>query len=247
VQSTDVILVFKSPRSVAGLLSGKFTLGVDAAVAAGPLGRQAAAATDGQFGAEIYSWSRSRGLFLGVSFDGSVIDIDQLANATYYRSTTAGGAVVVPAAAQQLAGQVLQYTGVQAVPQAHYATGNYPMPGGSAAQGPAVLAQQHSTTEVDHVRDQLAKFAREMYEVLDPNWRNYLALPAEVFQANGHPSLAALQESLGRFETVRSNPAYTALANHAEFQSTYGLLAHYVQELSNSQQPLNLPAPPNSR
>ena len=237
VQSTDVILVFKTKRSVEGLLAGKFTLGADAAVAAGPLGRQAAAATDSRLGAEIYSWSRSRGLFVGVSFDGSVIDIDQLANAAYYRPATAGGAFVVPAAAQQLATQVLHYTGMHTVPPVE----------ATVQTAPTILAQQHATSEADHVRDQLAKFAREMYEILDPNWRSYLALPAEVFQASGHPSLAALKQSLERFETVRSNTEYRALASHAEFQSTYGLLVHYVQELSDNQRPLELPAPPIGR
>lgn len=71
VQSTDVILVFKTPRSVQGLASGKVTLGADASVAAGPVGRHAEAATDIQLKAEVYSYSRNRGLFAGVSFEGS--------------------------------------------------------------------------------------------------------------------------------------------------------------------------------
>ncbi len=244
VQSTDVILVFRTQQSVNGLLSGKFTLGADAAIAAGPVGGQAAAATDARLGAEIFSWSRSRGLFLGVSFDGSVIDIDQMANANYYRPTTPNGPVVVPPAGQQLASQLLQYTGVQQRPAASQ---TIPAANVSEVQGQIILAQQHSTAEVDHVRNQLAMFAREMYEILDPSWQQFLALPVEVFQPNGHPSLVSLRESLARFETVRADPAFATLANHPEFQSTYGLLAHYVQELSASQQPLNLPAPPNSR
>ncbi len=245
VQSTDVILVFKSQRSVNGLLNGKFTLGADAAVAAGPVGRQASAATDSQLGAEIYSWSRSRGLFLGVSFDGSVIDVDQMGNATYYRAATPGGQAIVPPVAAQLSNLVLQYTGVKAAANNPQPAGNpIPAANASAVQGQVILAQQHSTAEVDHVRDQLAKFARELYEILDPTWQSYLGLPAEVFQANGHPSLEALRQSLDRFNVVRSGAAYAALANHPEFQSTYGLLTHYIQELSNNQQPLNLPAPP---
>ncbi len=245
VQSTDVILVFKSQRSVSGLLSGKFTLGADAAVAAGPVGRQASAATDGQLGAEIYSWSRSRGLFLGVSFDGSVIDIDEMANAAYYRPAIPGGPVVVPEAARQLAGQILQFTGMQPPVPSPVPAGNpAPVANASVVQGQVLLAGQHATAEVDHVRDELAKFARELYEILDPAWQSYLALPAEVFQGRGHPSPAALNECLNRFNEVRSNAAYAALANHPEFQSTYGLLVHYVQELSSSQQSLNLPAPP---
>lgn len=76
VQSTDVILVFKTRRSVDGIVNGKFTLGADAAVAAGPVGRNAQAATDTQLKAEIYSYSRSRGLFAGISIDGSALQID---------------------------------------------------------------------------------------------------------------------------------------------------------------------------
>jgi lipid-binding SYLF domain-containing protein len=83
-QSTDLILVFKTKRSVDNIVNGKVTLGVDAAVAAGPLGRRGEAATDTQLKAEIYSYSRSRGLFAGVSLDGAAVQIDGVANATYY-------------------------------------------------------------------------------------------------------------------------------------------------------------------
>ncbi len=83
-QSTDVILVFKSGKSVEGIMKGKFTLGGDAAVAAGPVGRSAEAATDVQLKAEIYSYSRSRGLFAGISVAGAALQIDDDANAEYY-------------------------------------------------------------------------------------------------------------------------------------------------------------------
>jgi lipid-binding SYLF domain-containing protein len=83
-QATDVILIFKNRRGVDGIVNGKFTLGADAAVAAGPLGRKAEAATDGQLKAEIYSYSRSRGLFAGVSLEGAVLEIDDKANAAFY-------------------------------------------------------------------------------------------------------------------------------------------------------------------
>ena len=71
VQSADVILVFRNDRSLDNIVNGKFTLGADAGVAAGPVGRSAAAATDGQLKAEIWSWSRARGLFAGVALDGA--------------------------------------------------------------------------------------------------------------------------------------------------------------------------------
>jgi lipid-binding SYLF domain-containing protein len=84
VQSTDVILVFRTRRGVDGLVNGKFTLGADAAVAAGPVGRTAAMATDAMLKAEIYSYSRSRGLFAGVALDGAVLAIDHEANRRAY-------------------------------------------------------------------------------------------------------------------------------------------------------------------
>ncbi|NJD61610.1 MAG: lipid-binding SYLF domain-containing protein, partial [Deltaproteobacteria bacterium] len=83
-ESTDVVLVFKSRRSIDGIMKGKFTLGADAAVAAGPVGRRAEAATDEKLKAEIYSYSRSRGLFAGVSLEGSALQIDDEADAAYY-------------------------------------------------------------------------------------------------------------------------------------------------------------------
>ncbi|MGO4551000.1 lipid-binding SYLF domain-containing protein [Lysobacter sp. 2RAF19] len=86
VQSSDVVLVFRSDRGVDSIVNGKFTLGADAAVAAGPVGRNAATATDGQFKAEIWSWSRARGLFAGVALDGAVLSIDDAANQAAYGS-----------------------------------------------------------------------------------------------------------------------------------------------------------------
>src|SRR5690606_30098782 len=110
LQSSDIVLVFKTQKSVDGLLAGKLTLGVDAAAAAGPVGRQASAATDGRFQAEVYSYSRSRGLFAGVSIDGSVISVDQLSTGTYYRSPGPGQPVVVPPAALQLTQTIAMLT-----------------------------------------------------------------------------------------------------------------------------------------
>ncbi len=86
VQSADVILVFNTRNSVNNLLRGKFTIGVDAAAAAGPVGRQASAGTDGRLQAEIYSYSRSRGLFVGASIDGSVIEIETAETQAYYQA-----------------------------------------------------------------------------------------------------------------------------------------------------------------
>jgi lipid-binding SYLF domain-containing protein len=84
VQSTDVVLVFTTRKSIEGITDGKLTLGGDASVAAGPVGRSASAATDQNFSAEVYSYSRNRGLFAGVSIDGTVIAIDTKSNNKLY-------------------------------------------------------------------------------------------------------------------------------------------------------------------
>ncbi len=92
VALTDIVLVFTTPKGIEGINGGKVTLGADASVAAGPLGRQASAATDAGFKAEVYSYSRSKGVFAGLALDGTVITIDDAANATFYKKpgVTAG-------------------------------------------------------------------------------------------------------------------------------------------------------------
>ncbi|OOZ41077.1 hypothetical protein BOW53_04915 [Solemya pervernicosa gill symbiont] len=83
-QSTDVILIFKSDKSLESMKSGKHTLGADAGIAAGPVGRSAEAATDTEMESEIYSYSRSSGLFAGVSLQGASFQFDDDANAAFY-------------------------------------------------------------------------------------------------------------------------------------------------------------------
>ncbi len=88
--STDLILVFKSRESIDRITSGKITLGADVSIAAGPVGRAAEAATDIRFEAEAYSYSRSRGLFAGVSAEGASLAIDDTANADFYNDRNVG-------------------------------------------------------------------------------------------------------------------------------------------------------------
>lgn len=85
-QSTDIILVFKTRASIEGITSGKLTLGADASIAAGPIGRSAGAATDMTFKSEVYSYSRNRGLFAGVALEGAGVTMDRKANAAFYGS-----------------------------------------------------------------------------------------------------------------------------------------------------------------
>ena len=87
-ESADVILVFKTRKGVDGIANGKLTLGANASVAAGPVGRQTGIATDIEFKAEVYSYSRTRGLFAGVALEGAGVTMDRKANAAFYGSTT---------------------------------------------------------------------------------------------------------------------------------------------------------------
>jgi lipid-binding SYLF domain-containing protein len=80
--STDVVLIFVTARSVENFARGKFTLGVNASVAAGPVGRQADAG--GGVNVEVYAYSRTRGLFAGVALDGTVLAFDNKANEFFY-------------------------------------------------------------------------------------------------------------------------------------------------------------------
>lgn len=84
VQKSDIVMVFRTDHGLSDITAGKLTLGAGASIAAGPIGRDAAAGTDAQFKADIWSWSRARGLFAGVAFDGAVIAIDDEANQRVY-------------------------------------------------------------------------------------------------------------------------------------------------------------------
>ena len=83
-QEADLVLLIMNPKGIDYLLRSKFTLGADAAVAAGPVGRTAEAATDVQMRAEILSYSRSRGIFAGISLEGAVVKPDEKANYGVY-------------------------------------------------------------------------------------------------------------------------------------------------------------------
>ena len=109
-QATYFVLLVMNPRGVKSILKTKVKLGADAAAAAGPKGRDAAAATDAFMRAEILSYSRSRGLFAGISLEGSTLRQDNSANEKLYgRKVTAReivrqGAVSTPASGQLLIG-----------------------------------------------------------------------------------------------------------------------------------------------
>jgi lipid-binding SYLF domain-containing protein len=84
VQSVDLVLVFRHKGVLTKVRNGDFTVGGDISVAAGPVGRSATASTDYKMKAEVYSYSRSRGLFAGISINGSNLAIDKKADASFY-------------------------------------------------------------------------------------------------------------------------------------------------------------------
>jgi lipid-binding SYLF domain-containing protein len=93
-QAADIILVINNRRGLENFVRNQFKFGADAAVAAGPVGRDAQAATDLQLRAEILSYSRARGLFAGVTINGSTVRADQDANARFYGKRLTGAQVV---------------------------------------------------------------------------------------------------------------------------------------------------------
>lgn len=109
VQSSDIVLVFRGERGLDSIVNGKVTLGADAGVAAGPVGRNAATATDGQLKAEIWSWSRARGLFAGIALDGAVLSIDDAANQLVYGEGTTPRMIFEGRTRQQPADRIVDF------------------------------------------------------------------------------------------------------------------------------------------
>jgi len=93
-QAIDLILVVNNDRGLEQLVKNQFKIGADAGVAAGPVGREASAATDIQMRAQILSYSRSRGLFAGITLNGSTIRQDRDANERFYGTAYRTGQIV---------------------------------------------------------------------------------------------------------------------------------------------------------
>lgn len=112
---TDVILLIMNERGADRLLSSKFTLGGDASVAAGPVGRETTAQTDAYMTAEILSWSRSRGVFAGLSLSGATLRQDLGVNRALYGKTLENREILKsgmkpPAAASELVSALNKYS-----------------------------------------------------------------------------------------------------------------------------------------
>jgi lipid-binding SYLF domain-containing protein len=260
VQSTDLILVFRTPRSVQNLLRGSLRVGVDASAAAGPVGRQASAATDTRLQAEILSYSRARGAFVGVSLDGSSVSLDPSAQAVFYQPPG-----VMPLAATRLI-QTLTSLSSGANPavvppvQQTVATGpSTPLPGSQPTSPPSnavpptappappraapIPAAPQSPSELEAARQQLDAVSRQLAASLDEQWLQFLALPPEVYMPGHAPSLQALEQAISHYETVANDPQFAALTSRPDFQDTLRGLWR-LGELQQGTQQLRLPPPP---
>lgn len=115
-QATDFVLLVMNPKGAQKLIQSKTKLGTDASVAGGPVGRAAEGATDLQLHAEILTYSRSRGLFAGVSLDGQIVKQDNDANQRLYgrkldaKEILFGTSVRPPAAARALDAALTKYS-----------------------------------------------------------------------------------------------------------------------------------------
>ena len=159
-QSTDIILVFKTRKGVEGIENGRLTLGADASVAAGPVGRHTSVATDIVFKAEVYSYSRSRGLFAGVSLEGAGVTMDRKANAAFYGAsdmTPENIFVSSPNIAPDIANTFVQILTAQ--------TSRLPTQPGMTTGGPEPAREQESEVRTFGMPD-----ADESVDEYDPNY-----------------------------------------------------------------------------
>jgi lipid-binding SYLF domain-containing protein len=110
VQSVDLVLIFRHSKSLTEINKSSFTLGGDLSVAAGPVGRSSTANTDYKLEAEVYSYSRSKGLFAGITLNGASLDIDAAANKNFYGKATTSSAIFKETASTNSAVKTLKAT-----------------------------------------------------------------------------------------------------------------------------------------
>lgn len=239
LQSTDLVLVFRTPKSVQGLLSGKFTIGADASAAAGPVGRDVAAATDVAMRAEILSYSHSRGLFAGVSLDGSGLRMLNDETNAYYQPAPGtpqpapGQPIATPPSAARLLEEIARYSRPDAAAAAVPVAGAPLVPAGApiaAAADPRVVQQN------------LAAASQRLGALVDAQWQAYLAFPPETYGIERAPNVEALTQTLARFQAVAANPQYAPLAQRPEFVETFRLAQELLAALPKPA--LALPPPP---
>lgn len=250
VQSTDLVLVFRTPKSVNNIRQGKLTLGVNASAAAGPIGRYASAATDQTAQAEILTYSKTRGLFAGVSLSGASLQVDVPATQVYYQ-TIGGGSGVVPQSAISLVAELNRFSNT-IVPAADpalltQASGN---PLGTSST-PLVSDTAASTlpprpmTKIRVPAGSLVTLENSVSALLanvDAQWQNYLSLPADWKNAAEIPA-DEVYATLTRYERVATNPQFTALRSLPSFEQALTALRELASQTPERPR-LQLPPPP---
>ena len=107
--------------------------------------------------------------------------------------------------------------------------------------------EQREHRERDDVRrHEVAGAAQTLSPLLDPSWKSYLALPAEIYRPGAQPHPDSLQSALNRYDRVAKDPQYRVLSSRAEFQSLYDLLQQYERTLADRRAALDLPPPPSN-
>ena len=233
VQSTDLVLVFRSPQSLNNIRTGKITLGANASAAAGPIGRFASAATDTTAQAEILTYSRTRGLFAGVALDGASLQIDVPATQVFYQ-TANGGPGVMPPSAITLVEELTRLSTITIVAA----------PDPSAAFTPASgTGAQVSTIAVPE--GGLRPLETEVITLLnnvDDQWKAFLALPANWENAPAIPT-SEVNAILARYERVATNPEFANLRAMPSFDRALMLLRALAAQ-APQRTTLALPPPP---
>jgi len=250
IQATDLVLVFRTEKSVRGLLSGKFTLGADASAAAGPVGRDVAAATDTSMRAEILSYSHSRGLFAGASLEGSALKMNNAETDAYYRpaGTPPEQPVPTPPSAAKLMDEIALYSkpgGVEAALAAEVpvaATAPLAPLGTPAAAAPNAAVPAAGAPDPRVIQQSLAAASQRLGMLVDAQWQAYLAFPPETYGIERAPTADGLTQTLGRFQAIAADPKYAVLTQRPEFADTYRL----AQELlaAYPKPAIALPPPP---
>jgi len=149
-QAVDLVMVIMNDRGMQALLSSKFKLGADASVAAGPVGRHTEGSTDWKLRAEVLTYSRARGLFAGISFNGAVIKQDEDATREVYGrmvdfKTILTGSVTTPQSAEAFIAAVRQAVGTDTAPPPTPRSASTERP--TAPVNPPPAARQSPTPE----------------------------------------------------------------------------------------------------
>lgn len=221
LQSTDLVLVFRNRTSIERLMRGQFTIGANAAAAAGPVGRSMSAATDAQLRAEILSYSRSRGLFAGVAIDGAVMNPDLRATAAFYNQTPANPQGVAPDVATQFLRLVNQFSG-------------------TPTETPIPIVHD----DRNRLCQQLIASHQRLAAIIDPAWQQFLALPTDLF-CTSPAAMEQLRVVHTRYNTVAADPQFRALVERQEFQETLTLLnRHFLLTEACTNNVIALPSPP---